>query len=85
MEQSAPRFVAYLGSVHLAAIEAVVVCGYTSRRGTSGPVLQQSCYLYYRHWADWHPLTLYENTVFFEGAFVPWYNRLGQFWCHLTC
>ena len=31
LEQSAPRFVAHLGSVHLAAIEAVVVCGYTSR------------------------------------------------------
>ena len=80
LEVGSPSFVKYLGSVYLSAIEAIVVCGYTTKfkgNSLSLPVNQQKCYIYYKNYPEWHPVTLFENNVFFEGAFVPWHNKLG--------
>ena len=87
LEQESPSFVKYLGSVYLAAIDAIVVCGYTVRYkgGTYSapvPVSQQSCSIYYKHWASWHQIIMYENNVFYDGAFIPWHNRLGKVTSH---
>jgi len=82
LEVGSPSFVKYLGSVYLSAIEAIVVCGYTTKfkgNSLSLPVNQQKCYIYYKNYPEWHPVTLFENNVFFEGAFVPWHNKLVLF------
>ena len=42
------------------------------------PVLQQVCHIYHRHLGEWTRVILYENNVFYEGAFIPWHDRLGE-------
>lgn len=42
------------------------------------PVLQQVCHIYHKHLGEWTRVILYENNVFYEGAFIPWHDRLGE-------
>jgi len=66
-------------------VEAMVVCGYSSRTDSRShssftpPVLQQVCHIYHRHLGEWTRVILYENNVFYEGAFIPWHDRLVLF------
>ena len=71
------KFVKFLGSAFLPGIDGVVTCGY--EENVRSGQREQICYVFYRHWEQWHRIFAFPDRVMFEGASVAWHDKLVVF------
>ena len=76
LEASPQRFAKNLGSAYLPGIDGVVTCGYedNARSGKK----EQVCYVFYRHWEQWHRIFVFADNVMYHGAAIGWHDKLGR-------